>query len=294
MAATAGSAAGVELPRVRPLRRGLRSVRRYPVLAGGGTVLVVLVVLALVGPGLLPHSAGALNVEAILQSPGTEHWFGTDELGRDLLARTVLGIRYSLIVSMVSVAAMILIATTLGMTAGFFPGTYLDSAIMRLVDAMLALPYLVVVIVVVGSLGSSLSTVIIALAIGLSAPAVRVIRSATIAQGGLGYVLSAQAIGASTPRILARHILPNIVSVLLIVASAAMGFAILAESALSFLGLGPPPETATLGRILAVSGQRYWDTAPWLGVLPGGVLVVLVLAVNLVGDAVRDILDPRP
>jgi peptide/nickel transport system permease protein len=203
------------------------------------------------------------------------------------------GLRHSLAIAAAATAIIMCVAIVAGLLAGFFAQRLVDTVLMRIVDGMLSIPLLVTALVVVGSIGPSSRTVVLAIVIGLCPSQIRVVRAAVLSEASLGYVESARAVGAGALRIMFRHILPNIVSVLLILASASLGFAILVESGLSFLGLGPPPQEATLGRILAVGGQRYWDTAPWLAIFPGLALVLTILSVNLLGDALRDILDPR-
>ena len=263
--------------------------RRKLVLAGAA-ILVVVTLLALFAPWITPYGPMAMKISDRMQSPRLAHWFGTDELGRDVFSRVVFGARYSLMIG----AAVVLISVTggvlLGLTAGFF--RRLDGPIMRVVDAMMSFPDILLAIALVAVLGASMTNVILALAIVYTPRVARVVRASTLVVRELLFIEAARALGISTWRILFIHILNNIASPILVQATFIFAYAVLAEAGLSFLGVGVPPELPTWGTMIA-SGQQFAHQAIWLVVFPGVAIVLSALSLQMVGDGFRDLLDPK-
>jgi peptide/nickel transport system permease protein len=263
--------------------------RRKLVLAGAAT-LVIVTLLALFAPWITPYGPMAMKISDRMQSPGLAHWFGTDELGRDVFSRVVFGARYSLLIG----ASVVLISVTggvlLGLTAGFF--RRLDGPIMRVVDAMMSFPDILLAIALVAVLGASMPNVILALAIVYTPRVARVVRASTLVVRELLFIEAARALGVSTWRILFIHILNNIASPILVQATFIFAYAVLAEAGLSFLGVGVPPELPTWGTMIA-SGQQFAHQAIWLVVFPGVAIVLSALSLQMVGDGFRDLLDPK-
>jgi peptide/nickel transport system permease protein len=263
--------------------------RRKLVLAGAA-ILVIVTLLALFAPWITPYGPMAMKISDRMQSPRLAHWFGTDELGRDVFSRVVFGARYSLMIG----AAVVLISVTggvlLGLTAGFF--RRLDGPIMRVVDAMMSFPDILLAIALVAVLGASMTNVILALAIVYTPRVARVVRASTLVVRELLFIEAARALGVSTWRILFIHILNNIASPILVQATFIFAYAVLAEAGLSFLGVGVPPELPTWGTMIA-SGQQFAHQAIWLVVFPGVAIVLSALSLQMVGDGFRDLLDPK-
>ena len=263
--------------------------RRKLVLAGAAILLIV-TLLALFAPWITPYGPMAMKISDRMQSPRLAHWFGTDELGRDVFSRVVFGARYSLMIG----AAVVLISVTggvlLGLTAGFF--RRLDGPIMRVVDAMMSFPDILLAIALVAVLGTSMTNVILALAIVYTPRVARVVRASTLVVRELLFIEAARALGVSTWRILFIHILNNIASPILVQATFIFAYAVLAEAGLSFLGVGVPPELPTWGTMIA-SGQQFAHQAIWLVVFPGVAIVLSALSLQMVGDGFRDLLDPK-
>lgn len=256
-----------------------------------GLVLLVFGVLALLAPAISPYDPSLASFTDLRSAPSPQHYFGTDDLGRDNLARVLYGARVSLSAGLVSVALAMTFGTFFGLIAGFFRG-WLDEVIMRVVDAMLALPFLVLAITLAAILGPSLQNTMLAIAI-VTAPAfARVARGEVLAQREREYVQAAHALGASNARTVFRHLLPNISGPLIVQTSLAIANAVLAESSLSFLGLGVQPPTPSWGSMLNTA-RGYLSDAPWLAIFPGLAIFLTVLAFNLVGDGLREALDPR-
>lgn len=269
----------------------LRFWRWWPV---GIIALVVLV--ALFAPWLAPYDPNQQNLLGRLKPPGTvsrsfHYWLGSDELGRDLLSRVIHGARISLMVAFASVVLSGVVGTTLGMIAGYRRG-WVEIAVMRVVDVFLSIPAILLAIITVAVLGPGIVNVIMVLALTRWPRYARIAYSQTLSLANMPYVRLSALMGASAPRVLFRHVLPNIVGAVSVVATLEFGLMILFEAGLSFLGLGVQPPTASWGAMLS-TGRNYVATAWWVATLPGICLFVLVLAVNLTGDAVRDRLDPR-
>ena len=255
-------------------------------------IIMALVVVAFIGPVIAPFDPIEVNTDIALQPPNALHPFGTDELGRDILSRIIYGSRVSLTVSLGAVGIAFFLGIVIGLTSAYFGGKF-DIIMQRVMDGLLAFPSLVLAMVIVATLGSSLTNVIIAIAIHPIATRSRVLRGTALSVMQNQYIDAARAIGASHVRIMAQHILPNCWAPMIVLVSIALGTAILAESSLSFLGLGPPPPNPTWGSMLSGSARTYMSTAPWMAVAPGIAITLVVLSFNLLGDALRDILDPR-
>jgi peptide/nickel transport system permease protein len=263
--------------------------RRKLVLAGAA-ILVIVTLLALFAPWVTPYDPMAMKIIDRMQSPRTAHWFGSDELGRDVFSRVVFGARYSLMIGALVVVISVTGGVLLGLVAGFF--RRLDGPIMRVVDAMMSFPDILLAIALVAVLGASMTNVILALAIVYMPRVARVVRASTLVVRELLFIEAARALGVSTWRILFIHILNNIASPILVQATFIFAYAVLAEAGLSFLGVGVPPELPTWGTMIA-SGQQFAHQAIWLVVFPGIAIVLSALSLQMVGDGFRDLLDPK-
>jgi peptide/nickel transport system permease protein len=253
-------------------------------------VLLLVAGVALLLPWLSDADPNAIVVSERLRAPSWQHWAGTDELGRDVLLRIVHGARYSLLIGLVTAACAVLLGTLIGVLAGFFQR--LDAPLMRLIDAMMAFPDILLGIALVSILGVSLWNVMLALVIVYTPRVARVVRAATLVLRELLFVDAARALGVRTPRILWAHILPNLMSPVLVQLTFIFAYAILAEAGLSFLGVGVPPEIPTWGTMIAGS-LEYADRAFWTILYPGLAIVLTALSLQMVGDGVRDLLDPK-
>ncbi len=269
----------------------LALVRRRIALAGAG-VLAIVCFLAVFAPLVAPYDPMGLNPLDRLQGPSAQHWFGTDNFGRDIYSRIVYGARISLAVGLGSAGLGCAAGVALGLTSGYLGG-WVDLVIQRLVDIMQALPVLILALVMAAALGPALDNTIVAISIPLIPYSARVIRSNTLALREMPYVEAARAVGMSELRSALRHVLPNTLAPLIVLATAQLGSTILTEASLSFLGLGVPEPHPSWGRMLSESAAEYVRTAPWLVIFPGVAISAVVFGTNLLGDAVRDILDPR-
>ena len=250
----------------------------------------LVVVTALLAPVLTPYSPNR-GVTYIGEAPSMAHWLGTDAIGRDQLTRLLYGARSSLLVSVMAATFAVTVGMTLGLVAAYGRGIF-DFVIMRWVDAMLALPGLILPLVLLAAIGGGIKTVALALGIGATPGIARLMRGQALGQLERDYALAARALGASPIRVMARHIMPNALAPIIVAASLGMSFAVIAEAGLSFLGVGVTPPTATWGTMLA-TGFPSIRTAPWQVMAPGVSIFLLVLSLNFLGDALRDVLDPR-
>lgn len=262
-----------------------------PVAVVSAVILTVVVVVALFAQWLTPYGVNDIDVPNALQSPTGAHWFGTDELGRDVFSRVLVAIQASMRVSAVSVAFAVVVGVTVGVVAGY-RGEWLDTVLMRIVDVMFAFPVLLLALAVVAILGPGVTTTILAIGIVFTPIFARVARASTLSVRVEPYVAVSRTMGTGQLYILRRHVLPNISGPLIVQTSLSLAFAILSEAALSFLGLGIQPPQPSLGRMIFDS-QGFVTLAWWMAVFPGAAIFVIVLAFNLLGDGLRDVLDPK-
>jgi peptide/nickel transport system permease protein len=268
-----------------------RLLLRNPVTVVSAVVLGVVVFVAVTANWIAPFGINDVDVPNALQPPSGHHWFGTDELGRDVLSRVLVATQASMRVAVVSVAFAVVVGVTIGIVAGY-RGGWLDTVVMRVVDVMFAFPVLLLALAVVAILGPGTTTTILAIGIVYTPIFARVARASTLGVRVEPYVQLSRAMGTGNLYILGRHILPNIAGPLIVQTSLSLAFAILSEAALSFLGLGIQPPQPSLGRMIFDS-QGFVTMAWWMAVFPGAAIFVIVLAFNLVGDGLRDVLDPK-
>lgn len=266
--------------------------RRKPLGAMGGVLLAVMVTLALAAEWIAPYGYDDADIFARLKPSTATHWLGTDNLGRDLLSRVIHGARVSMAVGFGGVALGLLGAMVVGLFSGYFGGV-LDAAVQRVVDAFMCFPLLLVALTIMALLGPGLANVILTLGLVLAVRDSRVIRGAVMSVKLNLYVEAARALGAPHGVILRRHVLPNIFAPVIILATVNLGAVILIEAALSFLGFGVPPPHPSWGGMLSTAGVVHMLRAPWLAFWPGVALSLAVFSANMLGDALRDILDPR-
>ncbi|MBI5651145.1 MAG: ABC transporter permease [Chloroflexi bacterium] len=257
----------------------------------GGTILIAIFFAAIFAPLLAPHPPDLVLAGAKLSAPSFAHPFGTDNLGRDVLSRVLFGARIAIGIALVGVAISAGLGIPLGLIAGY-RGGWLDQGIARAMDVWLAFPGLLLALVIVARLGPSLENTIVALGVMTAPGFFRITRSATISARRAMYVQAAQAVGASELRIMARHILPNLASALIVLATLRASTMVLAAGGLSFIGLGAQPPLPEWGALLA-SGRGYLDTAPWLAIFPGACITLTSAGLNLLGDGLRDYFDPQ-
>ena len=277
---------------------GLKRFARSKPMGAAGLVFVVLIVLAAIfAPVVSPYDpyASNLNVDGLpvrLEGPGASFPLGTDALGRDVLSRIIYGARISLVVGLGAVALGTLFGAFVGLVSGYFVGK-VDQVLQRVVDTLMAIPAIVLALAVITMLEPGLFNIILVIAIVIAPGTSRVVRGTVLAIKENVYIEAARSIGAGGTRIVFRHILPNVVAPIIVIASIWVGNAIVIEAALSYLGLGTPPPTPTWGGMLALEGRRHLENAPWLALAPGAAISIAVLSVNMLGDALRDVLDPR-
>jgi peptide/nickel transport system permease protein len=271
---------------------GTRFARRKPLGALGGVIVIAMLLMAVFAERIAPYGYDETVRGARMKAPSAAHWLGTDNLSRDMWSRIVYGARVSITVGFATIGLAVLLATAVGVSSGYFGGAY-DLVVQRIVDAWLSFPYLVIILSLMAVLGPGLLNVVLSLAVLIAATNSRVIRGATISVAQSAYVEAARALGCGHARIIARHILPNVAPTVIILATIGLGAAILAESALSFLGFGVPPPYPSWGAMLSGSGRTYMFRAPWMAVWPGAAISLAVFGFNMLGDALRDVLDPR-
>jgi peptide/nickel transport system permease protein len=272
------------------LRARRRLTRRRPAMLGLAVVLGF-VALALLAPWISPYDPIETSWSAVRQAPSAAHWFGTDDIGRDVLSRVVWGTRASLLAGVVSVSISLLFGVPIGLVAGFSGGA-LDALISRITDAFLACPFLILAIALAAFLGPSLTNAMIAIGVSATPVFVRLTRAQVIQVKVEDYVEAARAVGNPPWRVAVRHVLPNVAAPLIVQATLAIAAAVIAEASLSFLGLGQQPPAPSWGSMLNTA-KNYVDNAAWMAVWPGLSIFLLVLAFNLLGDGLRDALDPR-
>jgi peptide/nickel transport system permease protein len=272
-------------------------VQRKPLGAVSAAIVCALIAAALLAPVLAPRDPYAFNLDdrglpVRMQVPSATFLLGTDPLGRDVLSRIIYGARVSLIVGFASVMIGTLLGTALGLVSGYCEGS-LDQVIQRGVDTAMAIPGIVLALAVMSVLGQSLTNIILVIGLVIAPGASRVVRGTVLAVKQQTFIDAAHASGASAGRIVLRHVLPNVFAPIVVIATVWLGNAIVIEAALSFLGLGTPPPTPTWGGMLSGEGRRNLETAPYLAIFPGLAISIVVLAFNMLGDALRDLLDPR-
>ncbi len=273
------------------LRAFARFMRTKPLGAIGVILIVLFVLLAITAPSVSPRDPAEIDAYNILASPTSDHLFGTDMLGRDMLSRTIWGSRVSIFVGLVSMLGASIVGAVLGVTSAYFVGKF-DLIVQRFIDALTAFPSLLLAMALVAAFGSSFLNVIAALVIVFTPRITRVVRSVALSIKEMPYVESSRAIGAADLRIMFRHILPNTFASLIIVSSGLIGSAIVIEASLSFLGVGTT-NLVSWGGLLSGEVMQFFTAAPWIVLFPGIALTLLVFGVNVLGDALRDVLDPR-
>ena len=266
--------------------------KRKPLGAIGAVTLLVFIIVAIFAPLLARNDPNYQFRSDRLESPSTDYWFGTDSLGRDIYSRVIYGARISMYVGVVATAVGTGIGLMLGLGSSYFGGA-IDNFLQRMMDIMFAFPSLVLALALVAALGGSVNNVMIAIAVPLIPGTTRLVRSSGLAVKGTPYMDAAVAIGSSPWRIVFRHMLPNSLAPFIVYATAFLGAAILIEASLSFLGLGVKPPAPSWGRDLSGEAVRYFEIAPWMAIFPGFAISMAVFGINLFGDALRDVLDPK-
>ena len=274
-----------------PARRALRRLFKRKGAVIGLVVIATFILLAAFAPFVTPYDPIATSWTLVRKAPSAQHWFGTDDLGRDILTRAIFGARASLMAGLISVTIALGVGVPLGLLSGY-RGGFIDALISRITDAMLACPFLILAIALAAFLGPSLGNAMIAIGISATPIFVRLTRGQVMSVKVEDYVEAARAMGNPRWRIALFHILPNIMPALLVQATLSIAAAIIAEAALSFLGLGQQPPAPSWGSMLNAA-QRFLTTAPWMAIWPGFSIFLVVLSLNLVGDGLRDALDPR-
>jgi peptide/nickel transport system permease protein len=275
----------------RPWQHTLRLLVQRRMALAGLTVVAFFIAVAILAPLIAPYDPLATNWATVRKAPSALHWFGTDEIGRDVLARVIWGARASLLAGLVSVSLALAAGVPIGLVSGYFGGI-VDGTLMRMIDAMLAIPFLILAISLAAFLGPSLANAMIAIGVSQTPIFARLTRGQVLTVKHEEYIEAARAVGNPHHRIVLRHILPNIVPPLLVQATLAAAAAIIAEASLSFLGLGEQPPDPSWGSMLNTA-KNFISQAPWMALWPGLAIFTLVLSLNLFGDGLRDALDPR-
>ena len=291
-------ATGIPLPVIEPKRRSrladffIRLVKEKPLGTASGIIVLMLILVAIFADVLAPYPPGEVFLIDRLQGPSARYLLGTDQLGRDLLSRILYGARISLLVGLAATMLNVVVAVLIGGTSGFLGGK-LDLGVQRFVDAWMAFPGLLILLTIMSIVGRGIPQIIVVLGIAGGIGGSRVLRGAVIGVKENDYFLAARAIGSPTTATLMRHVLPNIMPVVIIIFSITVGGVILSLASLSFLGFGLPLSTPDWGGLLSREGRRFMEQAPWLALWPGLCLTVTVYSLNMFGDALRDLLDPR-
>lgn len=266
--------------------------RRKPLGAMGGAIVLVMLVMAAGADWIAHYPYDESIAGARMKPPGAQFWMGTDNLSRDMWSRVVYGARVSVTVGFATIALGTLIAAAVGISSAYVGGAY-DMAVQRVVDAWMSFPYLVIILSIMAVLGPGLVNLILSLSILIAASGARVIRGAALSVMQNPYMEAARAMGSGHLRIVLRYVLPNVLATVIILATIGLGAVILAESSLSFLGFGVPPPYPSWGAMLSGSGRSYMYRAPWMALWPGLAISMAVFGFNMLGDALRDVLDPR-
>ena len=275
----------------RPTLHLLKGLRRKPTGLVSLILLIFLLGSTLLAPWVAPYGMDEAT-DRFAAAPSLQNWFGTDHLGRDVLSRVLYGGRVSLRVGFAAVFVGLGSGIILGVMCGYFGGWF-DMAMQRVVDIFMAVPNILLALTIVASFGAGVLNVTLAIAIGIVPRASRVVRGSTLAVRGQPYIEAAESLGMTSLRLMARHVLPNIMAPIIVIASIQLGVAIIVEASLSFLGLGVPLNVPTWGNMLSGAGLRYMVRAPWMAIAPGLALSFVVISLNLFGDSLRDLLDPR-
>jgi peptide/nickel transport system permease protein len=270
----------------------IQLVKTKPLGALGGLLVLGMVLVAILAPVIAPYDPNHIHGEKIVAPPSSTFYLGTDALARDMFSRIVYGARVSMTVGLGAVGLSTLLSTLIGIISGYFGGLF-DTIMQRFVDAIMSFPWLVIMLTVMAILGPGQLNVILALALAGFAGASRVVRSAVLAIKESDYVMAAKAVGCKNSTILIRHILPNVTAPIIVLATLGLGNMILAEASLSFLGFGVPPPAPSWGRMLSGDGINYMLKGPWLAIFPGLAISAGVFGFNMLGDALRDLLDPK-
>ena len=278
----------------RPAPKGLtgRLIHEKPLGAFGGAVFLLFLVCGLFAELIAPYGLNETNMAVRLLPPSAEHLFGTDHLGRDVLSRVLIGAQLSMIVGACAAALATLVSIVLGVASGYFGGRT-DMLIQRFVDAWMIFPDLLLLIAVISVVGPGMTEIVVVLGLLYGIAGSRIVRGAVITIRENAHTHAARSMGATALHILRRHVLPNIMPVVIVLFTTRVGAAILTEAGLSFLGLGVPPPAPTWGGMLSGTGRTYMYLGPWLALAPGLSLTLVVYAINVYGDALRDLLDPR-
>jgi ABC-type dipeptide/oligopeptide/nickel transport system permease subunit len=258
----------------------------------GALIIGVMIILAVFAPLIAPYDPLNQDLDHVLEPESAQHLMGTDDLGRDMLARIMYGARLSLLAAIYAVGIAFVIGVPVGLLSGYYGGAWDELVVMRIVDAVQAFPFLILALALAATLGAGFGNAMIAIGLGFAPAFVRIVRAQVMSVAGHDYILAASAIGARDTRILLRHVLPNSMAPLLVQTTLSMAAGVLAEAGLSFLGLGAPPPTPSWGQMLSVA-QGYISLAPWLAYWPGLAIFLAVMGFNLIGDGVREALDPR-
>ncbi len=270
----------------------IRLIKEKPLATFGLAIVFILLIVAITCQWIAPYGVNEIHLRDRLQPPSLKYWMGTDDLGRDIMSRIIYGARISVIVGFCGALIDVVVAILLGATSGFFGGK-VDAIVMRFVDAIMCFPMLFFALTAMAILGPGIIQVIVVLGVFDGIRAARVVRSAVIGVKANVYVEAARAIGATGSRVLLRHVLPNIMAAVIVLFSVAVGGIVLSESTLSFLGFGIPPPTPSWGGMISGPGREYLIDAPWMAIWPGLALSLAVYCINMLGDGLRDLLDPR-
>lgn len=280
-------------PIASPGRRTMRRFMRHRLAVIGASILIFMAVVAVFAPLLAPYPPNEVNLTSISQPPSSEHWFGTDQVGRDTMSRAIYGARISLAVGFVSVAIYLAIGFVLGALAGY-SGGYVDAAIMRFTDIMMCFPTFVLILILVGMVGPNITNIMLVLGLFGWPPICRLVRGQVLQLREMEYVQAARALGGGKSYVMFKHILPNVIGPLTVAGSLGIASAILAEAGLSFLGLGVTQPTPSWGSMLnEARNPGTLSTQPWLWMVPGTLISLAVLAANFIGDGLRDAFDVR-
>ncbi|MBS4178828.1 ABC transporter permease [Lederbergia citrea] len=282
----------VESPRMKMFKTMLGRLFQNKLAVAGGLFTFLLIFMAFFAQYLAPYEPSAQNYEEIMSPPSAAHWFGTDELGRDILSRVIYGAQVSLKAGLISVGIALAVGIPIGLISGYYRGFWDEFVIMRITDAMLSFPPLVLALSLAAVLGAGLENAMIAIGIVLTPNFIRLIRAEVLAHREREYVEAGRATGLRDWRILLHHILPNTMAPIMVQATLAIAGAIISEASLSYLGLGTQPPTPSWGAMLA-AGQGYLELAPWMALFPGVFIFLTVMSINLFGDGIRDMLDPK-